>query len=57
MSLSEHLVRKGGFTLMPIKGGQSPILQVKLALAPVSSNFAAELQFKQHPNVAKFTQG
>ena len=29
--------------------------KIKLALAPFSSDFGSELQFKQHPNVAKFS--
>lgn len=28
--------------------------KIKLALTPLSSEFGSELQFKQHPNVAKF---
>lgn len=28
--------------------------RIKLALAPLSSDIGSDLQFKQHPNVAKF---
>ena len=30
---------------------------LKINLAPSSTDFGASLQFKQHPNVAKFTPG
>jgi coatomer subunit delta len=48
---------------MEIKGDMNlqisdPALShIKLALVPPSSDLGAELQFKQHPNVAKFTPG
>ncbi|KAF8131415.1 hypothetical protein EV363DRAFT_1583705 [Boletus edulis] len=60
-SVSVSLLREGGIKSMQLAGDMS--LQVsdpsnahiKLALAPFSTDFGSDLQFKQHPNVAKFT--
>ncbi|KAH0825973.1 hypothetical protein J3R83DRAFT_7568 [Lanmaoa asiatica] len=59
-SISVSLLREGGIKSMELKGDMN--LQVadpsnahiKLALAPFSTDFGSDLQFKQHPNVAKF---
>lgn len=58
--LSAEILREGGLKSMTLKGEM--LLQVsdaaegkiKLLLAPFESELASELQFKQHPNVAKF---
>ncbi|KAF8839782.1 hypothetical protein BDN67DRAFT_730068 [Paxillus ammoniavirescens] len=62
-TISVSLMREGGVKSMELKGDMN--LQVsdpsnahiKLALAPFTSGFGSDLQFKQHPNVAKFIPG
>lgn len=63
-SISLSLLRDGGVQSMEVKGDMN--LQVtdpanahlKINLAPPSTDFGGSgLQFKQHPNVAKFTPG
>lgn len=59
-TISVSLLREGGIKSMELKGDMN--LQVadpsnahiKLALAPFSTDFGSDLQFKQHPHVAKF---
>lgn len=59
-TISVSLLREGGIKSMELKGDMN--LQVvdpsnahiKLALAPFSTDLGSDLQFKQHPNVAKF---
>lgn len=59
MSLS--LNREGGIKDFELKGDMNlqvsdpSFSKIKLALEPLSSDFGSSLQFKQHPNVAKFT--
>lgn len=59
--LSLELLREGGLKSMELTGEMNLQLsdpahaKVKLALAPLSEDFpSSEIQFKQHPNVAKF---
>ncbi|KAH8119762.1 hypothetical protein DFH11DRAFT_5704 [Phellopilus nigrolimitatus] len=58
--ISVQLLREGGLKSMELKGDMNlqvsdPLYaKVKLALAPLNSEFGSDLQFKQHPNVAKF---
>ncbi|EJD03484.1 uncharacterized protein FOMMEDRAFT_82189, partial [Fomitiporia mediterranea MF3/22] len=62
--VSLQLLREGGLKSMEVKGDMNLQVsdpaqsKVKLALAPISSDFntgaGGDLQFKQHPNVAKF---
>ncbi|KAF9235051.1 hypothetical protein BU15DRAFT_89722 [Melanogaster broomeanus] len=62
-TVSLSLTREGGVKSMELKGDMN--LQVsdpanahiKLVLAPFASDFGSDLQFKQHPNVAKFAPG
>ena len=56
-----ELLREGGLKSMELQGDMNLQLsdpahaKVKLALAPLSEDFSAsEIQFKQHPHVAKF---
>jgi hypothetical protein len=61
--ISLTLLREGGLKSMELKGDMN--LQISdaarahigLALAPPATDFGSALQFKQHPNVAKFTPG
>lgn len=59
--LTLSLLRDGGVESMELKGDMNlqitdpEFSHVKLKLSPPSSDFA--LQFKQHPNVAKFVPG
>jgi len=47
-------------SLLELKGdmnlqiSDASLAKVKLQMAPLSSDFSSDLQFKQHPNVAKF---
>jgi hypothetical protein len=56
-------LRDGGVQSMELKGdmnlqiSDSDSAHVKLTLEPPSVDFGSALQFKQHPNVAKFTPG
>ncbi|TFK90054.1 hypothetical protein K466DRAFT_404978 [Polyporus arcularius HHB13444] len=58
--LSLELMREGGLSNLELRGDMNlqisdPALgRVKLGLAPAPATFGPELQFKQHPNVAKF---
>ncbi|KIJ66580.1 hypothetical protein HYDPIDRAFT_174623 [Hydnomerulius pinastri MD-312] len=62
-TISVSLMREGGVKSMELKGDMN--LQVtdpsnahiKLSLSPFTSDFGTDLQFKQHPNVAKFAPG
>jgi hypothetical protein len=57
------LLREGGVKSMELKGDMSLLItdpslaQIKLLIAPSVADFGNNLQFKQHPNVAKFTPG
>ncbi|OCH95720.1 hypothetical protein OBBRIDRAFT_766924 [Obba rivulosa] len=59
-TLNLELAREGGLNNLELKGDMNlhisdpTLARVKLALAPATSNFGPELQFKQHPNVGKF---
>ncbi|KAF8722654.1 hypothetical protein AX14_009718 [Amanita brunnescens Koide BX004] len=61
--ISLSLLRDGGVQSMELKGDMNlqimdPALAfIKLALGPPSVDFVNALQFKQHPNVAKFAPG
>ncbi|EJD33211.1 hypothetical protein AURDEDRAFT_117914, partial [Auricularia subglabra TFB-10046 SS5] len=50
-TLSLALTREGGLNLVI---SQAPLAKAKLVLAPLGATGATALQFKQHPNVAKF---
>ena len=58
---SLQLLREGGLKSLELKGdmnlqvSEPEFTKIKLALVSLSSDFSSsELQFKQHPNVAKF---
>ncbi|KAH7914556.1 hypothetical protein BJ138DRAFT_1056746 [Hygrophoropsis aurantiaca] len=61
--VSVSLMREGGVKSMEIKGDMNlqisdpEFAHIKLALAPPSTDFGSDLQFKQHPHVAKFVPG
>ncbi|KAF8633574.1 hypothetical protein AX15_001371 [Amanita polypyramis BW_CC] len=61
--ISLSLLRDGGVQSMELKGEMNlhisdpEFARVKLALEPVSVDLGNALQFKQHPNVAKFSPG
>ncbi|EKM84345.1 hypothetical protein AGABI1DRAFT_82023 [Agaricus bisporus var. burnettii JB137-S8] len=62
--LSLSLLHDGGVQSMEVKGDMNLLIadpamsQIRIALAPSTSNFGGKsLQFKQHPNVAKFGPG
>ncbi|KAI0059417.1 hypothetical protein BV25DRAFT_1828935 [Artomyces pyxidatus] len=54
------LSREGGLESLELKGDMNlhisdpSLARVKIGLLPASTDFGSELQFKQHPNVAKF---
>lgn len=56
-----ELMREGGLNDLELKGDMNlqitdpALAKVKLALAPASATYGPELQFKQHPNVGKFS--
>ncbi|KAI9060474.1 hypothetical protein FKP32DRAFT_1595223 [Trametes sanguinea] len=58
--LSLELMREGGLNNLELRGDMNlhitdpSLARVKLALAPAPASYGPELQFKQHPNVAKF---
>ena len=62
--IKEHLklslLREGGVKSLEVKGDMNLQItdpasaKIKLALSTLSSDFGSELQFKHHPNVAKF---
>lgn len=58
--ISLSLMREGGLKSLELKGDMNlsvsdpALAKIKLALTPLSSDFGSDLQFKQHPNVAKF---
>ncbi|EIN14331.1 hypothetical protein PUNSTDRAFT_49151 [Punctularia strigosozonata HHB-11173 SS5] len=58
--ISASLMREGGLTSLELKGdmnltvAEASRAKIKLTLAPATTDFGADLQFKQHPNVAKF---
>lgn len=60
-TLSLSLTREGAPKALELRGdlnlliAQPALAKIKLTLKPLSS--AAQLQFKQHPNVAKFAPG
>lgn len=53
-------MREGGLKSMELKGDMNLQItdatqaQIKIALAPPTTDFGSDLQFKQHPKVAKF---
>lgn len=59
--ISATLAREGGLKSMELRGDMNlhitdaSLARVRLTLGPAVSEFGSELQFKQHPNVAKFT--
>ena len=59
-SISVSLLREGGVKSMELKGDMNLQItdasnaHIKLALTPFSADFGSDLQFKQHPHVAKF---
>ncbi|KZT08764.1 uncharacterized protein LAESUDRAFT_53433 [Laetiporus sulphureus 93-53] len=59
-TINAEMSRDGGLNDLELKGDMNlhisdpALARVRLALAPPSTNFGPELQFKQHPNVAKF---
>ena len=58
--ISVSLLREGGVKSMQLTGdmnlqvADSSNAHIKLGLVPFSTDFGSDLQFKQHPNVAKF---
>lgn len=54
------MLREGGLKSMTLKGemllqvSDAADTKIKLLLVPLESELTSELQFKQHPNVAKF---
>ena len=58
--LNLELLREGGLNNLELRGdmnlqiSDADLGRVKLGLAPAPASFGPELQFKQHPNVAKF---
>ena len=58
--LNLELMREGGLNQLELRGDMNlhisdpSLARVKLALAPAPASYGPELQFKQHPNVAKF---
>ncbi|KAH7886432.1 hypothetical protein F5I97DRAFT_1810154 [Phlebopus sp. FC_14] len=62
-TITASLMREGGVKSMELRGDMNlqvsdPALShIKLALAPFASDFGTDLQFKQHPHVAKFVPG
>lgn len=60
-TISLSLSREGGLESLELKGDMNlhvsdpTFSRVKLALVPAPSAFGPELQFKQHPNVGKFS--
>ncbi|OAX33982.1 hypothetical protein K503DRAFT_869210 [Rhizopogon vinicolor AM-OR11-026] len=61
--ISVSLMREGGVKSMEVKGDMNlqvsdpACAHIKLALPPHTTDFGSDLQFKQHPNVAKFAPG
>jgi hypothetical protein len=61
--ISVTLLREGGLKSMELKGdmnlqiSDAAFAHVRLALAQPTTDFGSALQFKQHPNVAKFVPG
>ncbi|KAG1783364.1 hypothetical protein EV702DRAFT_1061614 [Suillus placidus] len=57
------LMREGGVKSMEVKGDMNlqvsdpALAHIKLALPSPITDFGSDLQFKQHPNVAKFAPG
>jgi len=60
-SISLSLSREGGLESLELKGdmnlhvSEQSLSRIKLSLVPAPSAFGPELQFKQHPNVGKFS--
>jgi hypothetical protein len=56
-------MREGGVKSMEVKGDMNlqvsdpALAHIKLALPSPTTDFGSDLQFKQHPNVAKFAPG
>lgn len=56
-------MREGGVKSMEVKGDMNlqvsdpALAHIKLALPSPTTDFGTDLQFKQHPNVAKFVPG
>ncbi|KAJ3740093.1 hypothetical protein DFH05DRAFT_1510256 [Lentinula detonsa] len=61
--ISLSLLRDGGVQSMELKGDMNLLItdadfaHIKIGLSPPSTEFGNSLQFKQHPNVAKFAPG
>ncbi|KAJ3806796.1 hypothetical protein EV368DRAFT_76186 [Lentinula lateritia] len=61
--ISLSLLRDGGVQSMELKGDMNLLItdadlaHIKIGLSPPSNDFGNSLQFKQHPNVAKFAPG
>lgn len=60
-SVSLSLSREGGLESLELKGdmnlhvSDASFSRIKISLVPPPSAFGPELQFKQHPNVGKFS--
>ena len=58
--ISANILREGGLKSMELKGDMNLQItdasqgQIKLEIAPSTTDFGSDLQFKQHPKVAKF---
>jgi len=59
-TLSLTLSREGGLESMELKGDMNlnitdpSLTKLKIILAPPTADFGSDMQYKQHPNVAKF---
>lgn len=62
-TLSVSLLREGGAKSLELRGEMNlqvsdpQFAHIRLALSPFAPGFGTDLQFKQHPNVAKFAPG
>ena len=62
-TLSVSLLREGGAKSLELRGEMNlqvsdpQFAHIRLALSPLAPGFGTDLQFKQHPNVAKFAPG
>lgn len=61
--ISATLAREGGLKSMELRGdmnlhvSDAALARVRLQLVAPATDFGSDLQFKQHPNVAKFVGG
>ena len=59
-NISLELAREGGLNNLELKGDMNlnitdpSLTKLKINLAPPVADFGSDMQYKQHPNVAKF---